>query len=135
QDPYVEIHAPEAAGLLEEPLPRRGFVPGPTGHVVVPVDVGPWGPPGLLEHSGNAVEIGLSFDRDLGVDDVLRGEPGHRGGTDVVDPSGVVTDRRPEAAGDVEERLRPPRVVFDDLDLAHARIVVAARQAAQIPTT
>jgi hypothetical protein len=93
--------------------------------VVVPV--GGWPVAGPLERRRQPVRLGEVGHRDLHVDDVLGGQPGDRGGPDVVDADDLVAEVPSQPGRQLLELPGPGGVVVLDDDAGHALSVEPRR--------
>src|SRR5204863_8866673 len=71
-------------------------------------------PTALLQESGDHLEHGILAHGDLDIDDVLRAEPRHRRGTDVIDTSRTTPEDLSQPPAESLERIAPPRIGVED---------------------
>jgi hypothetical protein len=92
----MDVHAPIAGWFAKQDLSPHALVWRQARDGVIAADAAPPYPPGFLQCPGDAIEVSAMLDRHLDIDDVLRGEPGHGGGPDMVYPIGALTESHPK---------------------------------------
>jgi hypothetical protein len=78
---------------------------------------------GLLEGGRQPVGVGQAGHGELEVDDVLGGQPGDRGGTDVVDSDDAIAELVSQRGRQLFDLIAPGRVVVHDDNGGHTQSV------------